>query len=324
VSSAARAASRHILYDPYTNLTRKSPPKQPAPAAAATCLRRAHAVRPFGAQFSDDPHTWAYDLRKNEWRDLKPATQPPTDRNDAVLTYDSVNGVVIAVVRAVDRSEGKEVAAGHCETWAFDAGKNTWTRMKPAREVDGWPNRRRVITFVPDQNVALLEAYINPTDRAPGAEREQQVWTYRYAEPNPMRAAPPTGLRVTTTGDTATVSWNDSASDGVTGYTIFRFKGMVPWEAELLPKFVHVRKGQTSFGDPDLTGGTVTITHAVHGITGRTSEPALARTQPRVVDDVVAENTTPADVESSRRVETRSAITSSGHGEVFSETRFCD
>jgi hypothetical protein len=39
----------------------------------------------FGSQFDDDKHTWAFDLRNNEWTDLKPAVQPPTDRNDAVL-----------------------------------------------------------------------------------------------------------------------------------------------------------------------------------------------------------------------------------------------
>jgi hypothetical protein len=49
--------------------------------------------------------------------------------------------------------------------------------MKPAREPDGWAYGRRVLVALPDQNLLLAEIYANPSERIPGAEREQQVWS---------------------------------------------------------------------------------------------------------------------------------------------------
>src|SRR5262249_45126397 len=88
-------------------------------------------------------------------------------------------------LRTGQAEDKKETVAGRLETWAFDAGKNTWTQMKPKREPDGHGNRCRVITYVPDQNLFVLEAYIHPPQRVRGVEREQQIWTYRYAEAEP-------------------------------------------------------------------------------------------------------------------------------------------
>lgn len=174
-----------VVYDPYTNTwTRKNTKVQPAFRSAGNMAydeaRKLHIL--FGSQFSDDQHTWAYDLAKNEWRDLKPEKMPPTDRNDAVLAYDRANKVVVAVVQVVDKSDGKEVASAHHETWAFDAGKNAWTKMNPPKEPDGWGNRRRIMVALPDQNLTLMEMYVNPTLRVPGVEREQQIWTYRHSD----------------------------------------------------------------------------------------------------------------------------------------------
>jgi len=174
-----------LIYDPYTNQWTRQRPKIQPPARsggnmAYDAARKFHIL--FGAQFTDDPHTWAYDLATNTWRDLQPKVQPPTDRNDAVLAYDTNNQVIVAVVRVRDAAAGDDTVKGHLETWAYDARQNTWKAMKPAHEPDGWGNRSRVITYVPDQNVFLLEAYIHPTQRVPGVEREQQIWTYRFAE----------------------------------------------------------------------------------------------------------------------------------------------
>src|SRR5207248_5063655 len=118
---------------------RLRPRPHPAPRSGGNMAydpaRRLHVL--FGTQFGDDPHTWAYDLRQNEWRDLRPAAQPPTDRNDAVLAYDAAGKVVIALVRAVDASNGPEVTRGHLETWAYDDGRDEWPRLRPARQPDG-------------------------------------------------------------------------------------------------------------------------------------------------------------------------------------------
>jgi hypothetical protein len=183
------------IYDPYTNTWARHQDKvQPmAPRSggnlAYDAARKVHIL--FGSQFSDDRHTWAYDAAKNEWRDLKPSVQPPTSKNDAVLAYDSANQIIVAVVRAGEVEDKQEAVAGRLETWAFDAGNNTWKQMKPKREPDGHGNRCRVITYVPDQNLFLLEAYIHPPQRVPGVEREQQIWTYRYAEAKPAAKPQP-------------------------------------------------------------------------------------------------------------------------------------
>lgn len=176
-----------VVYDPYSNTwTRKLPLHEPPLGSSESrsggnmaydAARKLHIL--FGSQFSDERHTWGYDLARNEWRDLRPATMPPTDRNDAVLAYDSVNKVVVAVVR-VAAGERDETPA-HLETWAYDAGANTWRKMNPPREPDAAAGRSRVMTFIPDQNLCLIDAYVKPTERVPGVSREHQIWTYRYA-----------------------------------------------------------------------------------------------------------------------------------------------
>ena len=86
-----------LVYEPHTNTwTWMNPEPQPdfrsGGNMAYDAARKLHIL--FGAQFTNDPHTWAYDLRKNEWRDLKPAAMPPTNENDVLLTYDTLNQVV--------------------------------------------------------------------------------------------------------------------------------------------------------------------------------------------------------------------------------------
>jgi hypothetical protein len=288
-----------VVYDPHTNTwTRMKPAKQPEGRSggnmAYDAARKLHVL--FGAQFQDDPHTWAYDLRKNEWRDLKPAAQPTTNRNDTVLAYDPVGQVVVALVRAADKVEKNDVLDGHLETWAFDAGKNTWTWMKPDREPDGKGNRRRVMVAVPDLNVILMENYINPTERVPRVDREQQVWTYRYAA---AKAAwgppPPTSIKVMTEAGAATVTWQPSPSAKAAGYTVYRGEGSQPWLADLKPVG---QTDKTSFRDTGLKGGTIYY-YAVRATTKGDWESANSvtiRTQPRVVEDVVVSVVSPKEV----------------------------
>lgn len=281
-----------IVYDPYTNTwTEMKPAKGPAERSggnlAYDVARKVHIL--FGSQFTDDPHTWAYDLRKNEWKDLKPEKLPPTDRNDPVLAYDSANQVVVAVVQVVDKSDGKEVVGGHHETWAYDAGKNTWTPMKPVKEPDGWGNRRRVMVYLPDHNLCLLEMYVNPTLRVSGVEREQQIWTYRYAEAKPdPRPLPPTGVQVTTSANGVTVDWQASPSTNVAGYVVHRGEGAKPWLVDY-KEVGKVDKGTTSFKDGNLKPGTVYY-YSVRAVAADKTESAdslKVRTQPRLVEDIV-------------------------------------
>jgi hypothetical protein len=191
-----------LVYDPYSNLWTWTKPKvQPEFRSggnmAYDAARRVHVL--FGAQFLDDPHTWAYDVRRNDWRDMKPPVQPPTDRNDAVLAYDAASRAVVAVVRVIDRENGGEIDEGHLETWTYDAGANTWTKRNPGREPDGWRNRRRILVAVPDQNLIVMEDFVTTNDHIPGVQKEQQIWSYRDAANAPETfPRPPAEVRLTT------------------------------------------------------------------------------------------------------------------------------
>lgn len=167
-----------LTYDPQANTwewKRTSP--QPAFRSggnmAYDAARRLHIL--FGAQFSDDPHTWAYDLSRNSWRDLRPESLPPTDRNDAVLAYDALHQVIVCLVKI---TQGKDEDATHrLETWVFDAGRNVWKKMDPPQEPDAGGNRTRVLAFAPEPGRMILENCV----QLPG-KREQQIWTYRYGD----------------------------------------------------------------------------------------------------------------------------------------------
>jgi hypothetical protein len=165
-----------LIYDPHANEWRWPRPK-PQPdfrsggQMAYDAARRVHVM--FGSQFSDDPHTWLYDVKRNQWRDARPARMPPTQENDAVLTYDPVSQVVLALVKT---TTGQDDSALHrVETWAYDAGANEWTKLNPACEPDSAGNRTRQLIFAPELNLAILE-------NCPSKPRQQQIWTYRYAE----------------------------------------------------------------------------------------------------------------------------------------------
>jgi len=274
-----------VVYDAFTNTwTRQKPAIQPAFRSGGNMAYDAAARRHilFGSQFTDDPHTWAYDLRLNQWQDLKPQHQPPTNRNDAVLAYDANGRVVIALVRAADQLKGDGVEQGHLETWAFETGKNTWTKLDPPKLPGGFHNRRRLLVAVPDQNVTLLENYVNPTDRLPDAEREQQIWTYRYGVARgPSAPLPPRNVKVTTTATGAII---DIVGGSPFGHEIFRGQdnGNKPWETTLAP---HVPNLLAS--DTNLKPGTV-YTYAVRA-KGRLKElsdlSVKVRTQPPLVEN---------------------------------------
>ncbi len=173
-----------VIYDPWRNeWTWPNPEREPEGRSggnmAYDAARKRHVL--FGSQFTDDPHTWTYDVATNEWRDMQPASMPPTDQNDAVLTYDPIHQVVLALVKISTKSGDEETH--EVQTWAYDAGRNLWTRRNPAVEPDAAGNRTRNLVFAPELGVAILE---NCTSRP----REQQVWTYCYADSAPRDTLP--------------------------------------------------------------------------------------------------------------------------------------
>jgi hypothetical protein len=234
-----------LVYDPYDNSwTRKNPKMQPPFRSAGNMAydsrRKRHIL--FGAQYTDDPHTWAYNLADNVWVDLQPRVQPPTNSNEAVLAYDEGNDVIVASVK----SSAKEDGPGSYETWVYDADANTWKNMKPKEWPPGCAPRRRIMAYVPDLNVMVMENYVNPPQKVPGVEREQQMWTYRYAEPKEMpkavstkaaRARPPLvdGLVASVlTGQQVQLTWQPSTGADVVGYQVERAAVEVLTEDQLL------------------------------------------------------------------------------------------
>jgi hypothetical protein len=182
-----------LIYDPWRNEWSWPKPASEPPGRSGGNMAydRAHEVHIlFGSQFDKDAHTWAYSVERNEWRDLRPPVQPPTDQNDAVLTYDPIHRVVLALIKVSsgDGDDEKHVV----ETWSYNGEANEWTRLRPETEPDAAGNRTRSLVFAPELGVAILE---NCTSRP----REQQIWTYRYADsketytpPAPVRrSAPP-------------------------------------------------------------------------------------------------------------------------------------
>jgi hypothetical protein len=288
-----------LVYDPYTNTWARMNPKVQPEGRSGGNMAYDSGRKKFillGSQFGNDKHTWAYDLRKNEWRDLKPELQPPTDRNDAVLAYDGDRKVAVAVVRIIDKELKDEIVAGHLETWAYDADKNTWKKMNPPREPDGWANRRRVLCAASWENVLLMEVYANPTERIPGVDREQQIWTYRRSD----RASPPDLVPPIVHGPQPSphrinIDW--TLPDNATGGVLHRGAGSQPWQADM--KMVSRVDAQTgTFEDTKVQRGVI-YHYAMKAFDKDNRESEFSdrkRAQPRAVEEVTASVIGPQEV----------------------------
>lgn len=233
-----------LVYDPFTNTwTEMRPARQPGFRSGGNmtydAAHRIHLL--FGSQFGDDPGTWAYDLKKNEWTDLKPSSSPPTKENDAVIKYDAVSGLVVAIVK---KTEGKDEQATHeLQTWTYDAAANAWTRRNPEREPDRTGNRCRVLLAAPERNLIFLE-------NCPSRPREQQIWSWRTGAGRPVAA--PVALQVTTEKEGATLTWPALDRPVV----LLRGSGDRPWEVEF-EEIAKVPAGEGRYHDRGLRSGTV-------------------------------------------------------------------
>lgn len=218
-------------YDPWENTwTQKKPPKEPEGRSggnmAYDARHKVHVL--FGSQFDDDQHTWIYDLNANTWTDLATDGLPPTKQNDAVLTYDSSAGLLLAVVKI---TTGKDEEAQHrLESWTLDLDSKRWTPLKPEREPDPTSSRARQLMFAPELGVALLE---NRPSNSSGVS-EQQIWALRLPA---KAAAEPVSIK-TKLHDTprvvddvivsvidahkVEVSWQPSQEKGIAGYYVER------------------------------------------------------------------------------------------------------
>ncbi len=261
-----------LIYDPWRNEWRwPKPEREPAPRSGGNMayseMHKLHLL--FGSQFTNDPHTWTYNVENNEWRDMQPESMPPTDKNDAVLTYDPINKVVLAIVK-VTTGEG-ENARHEVQSWSYDAGANKWTRLNPTAEPDSAGNRTRNLVFAPELNLAILE-------NCTGRPREQQVWTYRYAKTEGAYQAPPTRPRETPpivedavvsviSKERIEIDWQAPASGQVSGYHVERAVVEV-WSEDQLQRL----KSRT----PPLAEPSVGAIRRIGAFKQLTSEPLRA------------------------------------------------
>jgi len=279
-----------VVYDAHTNtFTRLNPKVQPAFRSAGNMTydrdRGKHIL--FGAQFTDDPHTWEFDLRTNTWTDRKPEVQPPTNSNDAVLAYDPAGKVVVCNVNVVDKKNKDGETVGHYETWLYDPSANTWTKANAAREPDGHGNRRRIMVALPDLGAVLMENYVNPTQKVPGVSREQQIWTWR-SKPAAVEAAPrpqaPEGVRASVQTDgSVRLTWRQIA--GATEYEVSRGSGTPHWSAEM-KAIARVAGTQAEFHDRTASPATAYV-YAIRASKGKVQgRSTTVRTLPKLVEDV--------------------------------------
>lgn len=259
-----------VVYDLLTNTWHEMkpasspPPGVSQPGFTYDAVHRVFVL--FGSQFQTDPRTWVYDLRKNVWRVLEVARHPPAEKSSPVLAADTRNGIVLCSVRG---AEG-------LETWALDVAKARWTRLDLEREPDPSGNRNRVLMYLPDENLFVLENRVKD---------EQQIWTFRYVD-----APPPTprlqDLKVVTEPDGATLRWQPPAQGKALRYHVYRGQGEKPWEVKLKP--IATGDQGTTFRDNGLRQGAVYY-YRVSAVDAGGQESArswMARTQPPVPLDL--------------------------------------
>lgn len=272
-------------YDLYANAWHKLDPKGgppnglSQPGFAYDAVNRVFVL--FGSQFASDPKTYLYDLRKNAWSVLETPEHPPADKSSPVLAADTRNGVVLCSV----------IGADGPETWALDVPDKKWSRLKLPEEPPKSGSRARVLLYLEDRNLFVLENN-RGGDNQP---REQQVWTFRYADAPPVSPSV-TNVRVATAPDAATVTW-DAPAGYKARYTVYRVEGDKFWSAE--PRAVAKGVDGTRYVDRDVRPGTpyryqVAATDAA-GNEGAAS--AMTHAQPAVPMDVVASVVSPRRVE---------------------------
>ncbi len=285
------------VYDPARNeWTEMNPQEQPAFRSAGNMAYDSHHKLHilFGSQYQDDRHTWAYDLSINRWIDKQPQAMPPTKNNDAVLAYDSVNHIVLAVVKSAEdvlqqEKDPQDPFEFGLQTWSYDAGLNQWEHLQTRQQPDPSGDRARQLMFAPQYNLFLLE------NRVPGVDEntvgEQQIWAYRYAKDSEVDLLrPPSGLSVETTAEAATLSWDkESGTKGKRAekFRVFRGTGEKPW-AVAFEQLAEMDATESCYVDRTVEPETIHHYYVTAVSGSEESQPTVkVRTQPPVIDELV-------------------------------------
>ncbi len=90
-----------------------------------------------GFDASDTPlgDTWAYDPVANSWTELHPSGGSPPARIGHSMVYDPV------ARRVMMFGGSAQAGAAFGDTWAYDAGANSWTELQPKGQVTHRPLR---------------------------------------------------------------------------------------------------------------------------------------------------------------------------------------
>ena len=285
-------------YDPYTNRWKTANMSEAIGKRtyAGMALDLAHdSIVLFGDHYQSDPRTWVYDIAKDRWTDMKPKVHPPGIRSCPTMVYDSLNRRMILVTLA-DRWDTKDPAKRRMETWTYNLARNEWTKMNPPREPDYSGTRGRLMRYLPDRNIVILEGRTS---------REQQIWTYRLAAtPPPEPPVPtPTGLSLTSSPGNATdffkLTWRPVPRQvELAGYHVYRadVEPGKPWQVTFRRR---TRKPitATQFSDGIRQFPRRIGRYRVTAVSkdGRESAPSRQlRTQPRLIInsrvDVLARN----------------------------------
>jgi hypothetical protein len=274
--SSSGGTNNLFAYDAYANrLYRLDAAGPPAPrdGNALAYDAKNDCLVMFGSQYLSDEETWIYRYETGAWQahDLEP--HPPGKKLGTYSTiprmaYDSVNEICLCVTWDTD--------TGAHQTWAFDTAKLRWTKMNPSAEAAPSMSRSRNLSFLPEQNIFLLE-----TSSKEAKGRGPEIWMYRYGQrPASTGPSPPQDLQVVTSKGTARLTWS-GASPGIKEYHVYRAEADEPWKANL--KKV-AATSQNSFEDRGLMAGR-TYFYAVRALDKNGKESGLsfrARTQPRV------------------------------------------
>jgi hypothetical protein len=193
------------------------------------------------------------------------------------LAADSRSGAVLCNVQGEDG----------LETWVLDVAEKSWTRLPLQRQPDVSGSRNRVLLYLPDVNLFVLE---NRT------QREQQIWTFRYAEAPPE---PPSVQKLTVAAEPggATLRWEAPPGSRGNHYDVYRGRGETPWQVEL--KRIAENLPRTTFRDTGLQPGTVYCyqIRPVDDAGSHGTASFVVRTQPPVVVDPVVSVAGPQRVE---------------------------
>ncbi|HEX8915169.1 MAG TPA: fibronectin type III domain-containing protein [Humisphaera sp.] len=178
----------------------------------------------FGSQFGSDPKTYLFDLGKNAWRVLETKDHPPADKTSPVLAADTRNGVVLCLVRS-----SKEENAP-LETWVLDVKAATWTKLADVKPPDPSGSRNRMLLYLEDQNLFVLENNTDVVGAGGKKSREQQMWTFRYREVKGPGPYVPTHVKVSTATGKPVIDY--SGPLGRCGFSIERAGSDDPTRAD--------------------------------------------------------------------------------------------